>query len=182
MKNPAPVQASPQSAFSLVETAISASIVSFTLLPLVGLMGIITSNGRNIRDEASGMVFVEAISHTLQRDNQFTKQLTWHFPTSKESAVINYPTESNPEPTTYLIGDETGLIVRPATEAEYIKGLSASPLSEVYIIKVTMRKLAAGASQKIGADAGINLEISIETPVNIPQANRKKDQFQARLL
>jgi len=182
MKNRAAVHASPQAAFSLVETALSASIVSFTLLPLVGLMAIITSNGRNLHDEASGMVFVEAISHTLQRDSQFTKQFTWHFPTCKESAVVTYPTEADSEPTTHLVGDETGLIVRPATEAEYTAGLSAAPLSEVYLIRVTLRRQAAGVAGQVGADPGIAVDISVETPVNLPQAKRKKDHFQTRIL
>lgn len=171
-----------QSGFTLTEASLAAALVAFALLPLVGLMGVISSGEKRVMDESASLRVVEMIGETLYRENRSIDQFVWHFPDSaQEPAVIQYPVGTAPTEV-YFVGDETGLLVREVSEAEYQTGIPQAEIDETFVVKASMSQKATGTSSVQGLPDGVEILISVETPITLPAEKRTAYIKASRLL
>ncbi|MDF1816308.1 MAG: hypothetical protein P1V20_29180 [Verrucomicrobiales bacterium] len=162
--------------FSLTEVSVAAGIVSFSLLPLVGLLGMVTTYQKTALDEATALSLAESISQTLERESRHINCFIWHLPGNK-SVTFNYPGDSQKTMEYYLVTDVRGRVTRSVSSGEFENGLPEPKLEEVALVKILMEEYQGGVSGKLGADPGVSLELFVETPPSVGRTDRDRDSF-----
>ncbi len=97
MKNASP------NGFSLVEVVLALGIVSFALVPIIGLFATIMDNDKEIAERRELVESIDPLNNFLQNKITFDQVFTWAQATNphKELVYVTYHgiSESNPSPT-----------------------------------------------------------------------------------
>lgn len=168
--------------FSLPEVSISIAIVAIALLPVIGILGVVSNGNKSIKDKQAVLNFVDNISQTLHQETRSPVQFIWRFPDSETPTVtINYPQIATDSTDVFFVGDERGRIVRSVTEAVYDTGDADAPVDELYLIKVTLRADDSSSVSQLVNGFSLMVDISIESPVTVSFESRVLEEFSSRV-
>lgn len=169
-------------AFSLSEVAIAVAIVSFTLLPMIAILGLVSNSEGKIKDNELLLKFVDDLTQILHQESNSPVKFIWHFPDSSNPPLtIAYPQNGTGQTEFYLVADGRGQIVRSVSRGVFQIGDRNAAIEEVYLLKGTLKYDRSSAVSQMVDDPAMILELSIESPVNIATEDRSKDQFTSRI-
>lgn len=179
--------------FTLPETAITATIVAIMLIPLVAMMGLISSFQKKSSDDMLSMIFAETVIQTLQGTPSGSGQKTeliWTFPYIEGNNIrpspvtIQFPASSGTTSETIMVGDQTGRLVRTAYAHEYLNGIRNSPISQAFLVRILIERKSVedSASKQLipgSSEVGFDVFISVEHPITAANVNRVKKTFRS---